>query len=248
MDESFENEVADNVRRVIQDHSLKLQSRQWLASASKYGYTYNFKWLGTTVVQLPADLICVQEIIWDYKPDLIVETGIARAGSASFYTSLLALLELNGHVQNARYVGIDVEIREHARVALSKEPILRKYATAIEGSSIDPEVVKAVSIVASEHSRVIVVLDSSHTHSHVYSELRAYAALVPKGGYIVVFDTSIEWDSEAKWGNRPWGPGDSPSTALDLFLKEYPNFVRDRELSDKGLISVIEGGVIRRTA
>jgi cephalosporin hydroxylase len=185
-------------------------------------------------------MIGVQEIVWRVKPSLIIETGIAHGGSLVFSASLLALLGGNRLV-----VGIDVDIRAHNRAAIEQHPMADRIKM-IQGSSVDPEVVDQVSELAQSHSTVLVLLDSNHTHSHVLRELRAYAPLVSVGSYVVVFDTLIEDMPADLIGDRPWGPGNSPKTAVHSYLTEDERFVIDRDMEAKLLITVAPDGWLRR--
>src|SRR5205814_1257812 len=157
------------------DGELSTTSLDWLAKSSPHQYTYHFKWLGRPIIQLPQDVLAMQELIWEIKPDAIVETGIARGGSMIFYASMLHMLDAGGVV-----VGIDIDIRPHNRAAIEAHPMAR-YVRMVEGSSIDPDVVAQVRALVADRKRVLVVLDSMHTHAHVLDELRAYSPLVTAG-------------------------------------------------------------------
>lgn len=221
------------------DETLAAAAREFVVRSCEHRYSYNFSWLGRPIIQYPQDLIALQEIIWADKPDLIVETGIAHGGSAIFYASLLQLLGGDGRV-----VAIDIDIRRHNREAIERHPVAGRIVL-LEGSSVDPQIVDAVRDQARGRSRVMVVLDSLHTHEHVRAELAAYAPLVRRGAHLVVLDTVIEQLPERVIGDRPWGPGDNPLTAVQEFLRSNDRFVRDREIEDKLLISVAPSGYLR---
>lgn len=207
--------------------------------SAPYRYTYNFRWLGRPVIQFPQDLVALQEVVWETKPEVVVETGIAHGGSAVFYASLLELL---GGDREA--IGVDIDIRAHNREAIEGHPLAKRIAM-IEGSSIDPATVERVCERV-RGRRTMVVLDSNHTHEHVLRELELYAPLVTKGCYLVVLDTIVERMPKALHAERQWGPGDNPMTALDAFLTRNDAFEIDREYDDKLLFTVAPRGYLRR--
>lgn len=221
------------------DETLAAAAREFMVRSCEHRYSYNFTWLGRPIIQYPQDLMALQEIIWADQPDLIVETGIAHGGSAIFYASLLQLLGGDGRV-----VAIDIDIRRHNLEAIERHPLAERIVL-LEGSSVAPEIVAAVQAQARGRSRVMVVLDSLHTHEHVRAELAAYSPLVRRGGHLVVLDTVIDQLPERVIGDRPWGPGDNPMTAVQEFLRSNSRFVRDREVEDKLLISVAPSGYLR---
>lgn len=237
--DDFEALRCRTVAGMADDKQLQQITREWFAKASKHYYSYHFNWLGRPIIQFPQDLIALQEIVWDTKPDLIVETGVARGGSLVFYASLLELVGGDGLV-----VGIDVDFRPHNRAALASHPLSRRIEV-LDGSSTDTAIVEAVRRRAATRPRVLVVLDSLHTHDHVLGELRAYAPLVRPPSYLVVLDTIIEDMAADFSADRPWGPGDNPKTAIAAFLAETDRFEVDRELEAKLLISVAPGGYLR---
>ena len=212
---------------------------------SEANYVFNFFWLGVPIIQLPQDLQALQEIIWDVKPDLIIETGIAWGGSLVFSASMLAILEACGVIENGRVFGIDIEIREHNKAAILAHPLGRKI-TILEGSSIDEKIVARVKSFARKRKRVMVCLDSNHTHDHVLAELRAYAPLVSVGSYCMVGDTAIEDAPEGTVEGRPWGRGNNPKTAVRAFLKENDDFVIDKTIDSKLIITGSQDGYLKR--
>lgn len=239
MDERFEREKRENIRRLGASESLRALSVEWLTKVSELKYSYNFTWMGLPIIQFPQDILAMQEIVWEVRPDLIIETGIARGGSLIFWASLLELLGGDGRV-----LGIDVEIRSHNRAAIEQHPLARRI-TMIEGSSVDAGVVARAAAMASESRRVLVALDAMHTHDHVLRELQLYSPLVTAGSYLVVFDTIIEHMPPGFFRDRPWGKGNNPLTAIQEFLKTTDRFVSDRQISDKLLITVAPDGYLR---
>lgn len=208
-------------------------------------YAYNFFWLGVPIIQVPQDLHALQEIIWEVKPDLIIETGIAYGGSLIFSASMLAILEVCGKIKKGEVVGIDIEIRPHNRKAILAHPLSNKIMM-LEGSSIDDKIIARVREIAKVKEKILVCLDSNHTHEHVLAELRAYAPLVSVGSYIIVGDTGIEDLPEGTTSNRPWGKGNNPKTAVWEFLKENSNFEIDKTIDSKLILTGSPDGYLRR--
>ena len=238
--EEFEEEVRMNIAGLKGDLDLQALSRVWVREVSPHKYAYNFKWMGRPIIQFPQDMMAMQEILWDVKPDLVIEAGIAHGGSILYYASILELL---GH---GEVIGIDVDIRAHNRAAIEAHP-MSKRVRLIEGSSTAQEVIEKVRGLA-QGKRVVVVLDSNHTHDHVLAELLAYAPLVCVGGYCVVMDTLIEDMPNRFFGDRPWGHGNNPKTAVHQFLSSHPGFEIDKDIDHKLLISVAPDGYLRRVA
>ncbi|WP_428300440.1 cephalosporin hydroxylase family protein, partial [Hydrogenophaga sp.] len=199
------------------------QTTSWINQAAAHRYTYLFSWLDRPIIQFPQDMVAMQELIWQIKPDLIIETGIAHGGSLVFSASMLAQLDMcdaieagisfNPKESTRKVLGIDIDIRAHNRAAIEAHPMASRIQM-IQGSSIAPEIIAQVRAVAADHSRVLVCLDSNHTHDHVLAELEAYAPLVSAGSYCVVFDTIIEDMPADMFPDRPWGPGNNPKTAV----------------------------------
>ena len=208
-------------------------------------YSYNFTWLGRPVIQYPQDIVAVQELIWSIQPDLIIETGIAHGGSLIFSASMLELNAACGGPQDAEVLGLDIDIREHNREAIESHPMFKRISM-IQGSSIDLKVVDLVHQKAANKERILVCLDSNHTHDHVLAELEAYAPLVTPGSYCVVFDTIIEDLPGGMFPDRPWGPGNNPKTAVWEYLKTHPEFQIDQSIQNKLLITVAPDGYLRR--
>ncbi|MCD4743173.1 MAG: cephalosporin hydroxylase family protein [Desulfobacteraceae bacterium] len=203
-------------------------------------YSYNFSWMGRPIIQFPQDMIAMQEIIWQVKPDLIIETGIAHGGSLIFSASMLELLGNDGQV-----LGIDIDIREHNLKEIEKHPMF-KCITMLEGSSIDERIVRQVHEFAKGKKTILVCLDSMHTHDHVLKELELYSPLVTKGSYLVVFDTIIEDLPDDCFSDRPWGKGNNPKTAVWEYLKTHAEFEIDKQIENQLLITVAPDGYLKR--
>jgi len=211
----------------------------------KAKYTYNFFWLGVPIIQTPQDIQALQEIIWETNPSLIIETGIAHGGSLIFSASMLAILEMCGKIQDGRVIGIDIDIRSHNKKAILNHPLSNRI-TMIEGSSIDSTIIKQVKSLSHKKDSVMVCLDSNHTHDHVLAELRAYAPLVSVGNYCVVGDTVIDDLPDDTNFNRPWGQGNNPKTAMWEYLKDNNNFIIDKTISSKLILTNIVDGYLKR--
>jgi cephalosporin hydroxylase len=208
-------------------------------------YSYNFSWLGRPIIQYPQDIVAMQELIWSVQPDLIIETGIAHGGSLILSASMLELNAACGGHQDAEVVGVDIDIRAHNREAIEAHPMFKRISM-IQGSSIAPETVEQIRSKAAGKRQVLAFLDSHHTHEHVLAELTAYAPLTTVGSYCVVFDTMIESMPADLFGDRPWGPGNNPRTAVWEFLKSHPEFGIDKSLQHKLLITVAPDGYLKR--
>jgi cephalosporin hydroxylase len=218
-------------------------------------YSYNFSWLGRPIIQYPQDMIAMQEIIWEVKPDLIIETGIAHGGSLVMSASMLSTLDycdavaagtvLDPKVSKRRVLGLDIDIREHNRKAIEAHPMALKI-DMIQGSSIAPEVIAEVHNRAKNYECILVCLDSNHTHEHVLAELKAYASLVSVGSYCCVFDTIIEDLPGDMFPDRPWGKGNNPKTAVREYLKSHKEFEIDKSIQNKLLITVAPDGYLKR--
>ncbi len=255
--DEFEQQVKLNIKRLSEDPSLKRLSNQWIEAIVPHKYTYNFKWLGRPIIQIPQDMVAVQELIWRVMPDLIIETGIAHGGSLVLSASILAMLDYQEAVfegvtldpakPRRRVLGVDIDIREHNREAIENHA-MKDRINMIEGSSTDPDVVARVSYFATNFDRVMVFLDSNHSHEHVLSELEAYAGLTSVGSYCVVFDTVIAETSNKHYSSRPWGHGDNPKTATRQFLATNSQFVVDKEIDSKLQLSVAPGGFLRKVS
>lgn len=245
--ESFQKERHANIIR--QRDSLEAQqiAQQWTEHPDLRKYSYNFNWLGRPVIQYPQDLIAMQEVIFTVQPDCIIETGIAHGGSLIFYASLLELNALCGGHQHACVYGIDIDIRTHNWKAIESHPIYkRERIHIVQGSSIDPCIIDQIHQAASRYNTILVVLDSNHTHAHVFAELEAYASLVTPGSYCVVFDTIVARMPENAYLNRPWNRDDNPMTAVRAWLPQHLEFEIDTEIDSKLLISMAPNGYLRR--
>ncbi len=251
----FQREVAARIAANATNSDLYETAAAFMRASISQKYSYNFSWLGCPIIQYPQDIVAVQELIWSIKPDLIIEAGIAHGGSVVFSASMLALLDVCDAIQSGqkldprisprKVLGLDIDIRAPNRAAIEAHPMASRIQM-IEGSSIAPEVIEQVQEVAAQHSRVLVCLDSNHTHAHVLAELEAYAPLTSKGSYCVVYDTIVEDMPKEMFPDRPWGPEDNPKTAVWKYLETHPEFEIDKSIQNKLLITVAPDGYLRR--
>jgi cephalosporin hydroxylase len=240
--EKFNFEKENNIKKQSEKRSLGID---FINKTVDTQYTYNFSWLGRPIIQLPQDMIAIQELIWKTKPDLIIETGIAHGGSLIFTASMLMLLETCGEIENGKILGIDIDIREHNKKAIKDHPMIKKI-TMFEGSSTSEEMIDSVKNFAKESKNVMLILDSNHTHDHVLAELNAYADLVGKDNYCIVFDTIIEDMPENSFPDRPWDIGNNPKTAVKKYLESNPNFEVDKNIQNQQLITSAPDGYLKR--
>lgn len=235
----FKKEKEENIKLQGENKSLNSAAREFLKESVKTNYSYNFSWMGRPIIQYPQDMIAMQEIIWEVKPDLIIETGIAHGGSLIYYASLLEL------IGNGEVLGIDIDIRSHNRKEIENHPMYKRIKL-IEGSSVSDEVLLKVIEHLKDKKKIMVALDSNHTHEHVAVELKLYSPFVTKDSYLVVFDTLIEDMPENFYSDRSWSVGDNPKTAVQEFLKSNDNFEIQSSMDNKLLISVSPNGYLKR--
>ena len=222
------------------DAALFDKSRDLLVEADKYRYSYLWTWLGVPIIQMPADIVAMQEVIWRCKPDIIVETGVARGGSLIFFASMLQL------IGKGKVIGVDIDIRAHNRDTIEKHPIAERISL-IEGSSIADGTLKKVRGGFPEGASVMVVLDSDHSRDHVLAELRAYGPLVTKGQYLIVADTMLghlKSHQTPTARSKIWPRGDEPLAALNEYLNECDRFAPDEEINSKMIMSSSPGGYL----
>ena len=264
---SFDEEVRQRIVENAGNETMMASAQAFIRASIIPKYSYNFSWLGRPIIQYPQDMVAIQELIWRIKPDLIIETGIAHGGSLILSASMLALLDycdaadtgqvLAPAISRRRVLGLDIDIRAHNRAAIGAHPLAHKIEM-IQGSSIAPEMIAQVYELAKGYERILVCLDSNHTHDHVLAELEAYAPLTSKGSYCVIFDTIVEDMPDDMFSNRPWGKGNNPKTAVWEYLKrlrkegrksmdgEPLHFEIDKMIEKKLLITVAPDGYLKR--
>ncbi len=253
--EVFEQERISNVNLMSLDIDLKDATARWMEHANIRRYSYQFDWLGRPIIQYPQDVVAMQELIWNVKPDLIIETGIAHGGSLVMSASMLALLDMSDAIETGesidprqskrKVLGIDIDIRSHNKNAILNHPMASRIQM-IEGSSISTDVINQVREFAKDYRRILICLDSNHTHDHVLAELEAYAQLTSVDSYCVVFDTVVEDMPASMFPDRPWAPGNNPKTAVWQYLKNHPQFVIDKNIEHKLMITVAPDGYLKR--
>lgn len=254
-EEQFAQERHDRLTAYAKDKPFQQLSRQWLQESMAKKYVYNFDWLGRPIIQYPQDMVGVQQLIWQLRPDLIIETGIAHGGSLVLSASMLALLDMCDAIEagttldprrsTRKVIGIDIDIRQHNRTAIEAHPMSSRIQM-FQGSSVADEVVQQVHTAAHGYRTVLVMLDSMHTHDHVLSELKAYAPLVTAGSYCVVFDTFVDDMPPRFFSDRPWDVGNNPKTAARQWLAEHPEFELDTLMEQRLQVTVAPQGFMRR--
>ncbi len=238
--EKFYSEKKNNIQSQGKDISLSNASVQFMNESIRTKYSYNFSWMGRPIIAYPQDMIAMQEIIWEIKPDLIIETGVAHGGSIVYYASLLELIGEDGLV-----VGIDIDIRKHNRELIENHPMMKRIQL-IEGSSVSDEVYNQVKQIVTRKQKVMICLDSNHSHDHVLQELELYAPLTTIGSYCVVFDTIVEDLPKGFYFDRPWDVGSNPKTAVFQYLKNNKDFEVDKMIDNKLMVSVAPDGFLRK--
>jgi cephalosporin hydroxylase len=251
----FLDDCAREIAAQGSDAQLQALTRSWFNAANANKYSYHFSWLGRPIIQYPQDIVAFQELVWQVRPDVIVETGIAHGGSLILSASLLAMLDLCEAVEKGKLldprkpkrkvIGIDIDIREHNREAITAHPMAQRI-TMLQGSSVDQVIIERVRSAVADAETVLVALDSNHTHAHVLAELYAYAPMVTQNSYCVVFDTVIEDLADDMFADRPWSRGNNAKTAVHEFLKSTNNFQIDKTIENKLLITVAPDGFLKR--
>lgn len=253
----FQKEVAVRIAANGKNHELNKTAAAFMRATIKQRYSYNFSWQGRPIIQYPQDIVAIQELVWSIRPDLIIESGIAHGGSLILSASMLALLDLCDAIATGdkfeprssrrKVLGIDIDIRDHNREAIEAHPMASRIQM-IQGSSVAPDIVDRVRAIASNYERIMVCLDSNHTHDHVLAELQAYAPLTTRGSYCVVFDTVVNDLPDELFTDRPWGSSNNPKTAVREYLETHPEFEIDKAIQDKLLLTVAPDGYLRRVA
>lgn len=235
----FEEDKRTHAAEMAEDGTLKRSAMDVVVQSDQHNWSYQWSWLGVPIIQMPPDIVATQEVIWETRPQVIIETGVARGGSLILYASILEL------IGEGRVIGIDIDIRPHNRDSIESHP-LSKRIDLVQGSSIAPALVDRIAGEIDGAERVMVILDSNHTHEHVLEELRLYAPLVTPDQFLIVADTVVEDIPAQEHRPRPWGPGNNPGTALTEFLDQNSDFIRDPFVNAKLLITSSPGGYLRR--
>ena len=254
-DDEIKNFYSKREKRIIGNSEHFNSFNKVVEELTKIDYEYNFDSLGRPIIQMPQDIVCMQELIWKVKPDLIIETGIAHGGSLILSASMLALLDICEAIENKnnidpaksdrKVIGIDIDIRPHNKKEIEDHPMSSRIQM-IQGSSIDSLIIDQVTKISNNYKRILICLDSNHTHDHVLSELNAYAPLTSVDSYCVVFDSNIEDLPDSLFTNRPWKKGNNPKTAIWEYLKSHPEFQIDESIQNKLLITVAPDGYLKK--
>ena len=251
----FKAKRSEQIQKLGENEAIAELTNSWMNAANQLKYSYHYEWQGRPIIQYPQDIVAMQELIWEVKPDLIIETGIAHGGSLVFSASMLALLDISDAIESGsslnpgktkrKVLGIDIDIRPHNREAIEAHPMSSRIHM-IQGSSIACSVIDQVKDIAKSYESVMVCLDSNHTHDHVLAELKAYAPLTSVSSYCVVFDTIIEDMPTDMFPSRPWSRGNNPKTAVWEYLKNHPEFKVDKNIQHKLLVTVAPDGYLKR--
>lgn len=240
--EEFRGLQKQSAKEMAADSKLTEDSRDLLFRADQHRWIHQGTWLGEPVLNLPQDMFALQEIIFKTRPEYIIEIGVAWGGSLLFYSTLLEVLG------GGEIIGVDIFIPDDLKQRLNSHGKLSERIHLINGSSVEQDTVDKVKAITGDSRKTMILLDSNHTHEHVYKELQLYAPLVEKGYYLICGDTIVEDIPEQNYRDRPWGPGDNPKTALNAFMKETNRFEVDSELENKLLFSCNPGGYLRCVA
>ena len=238
--QKFKEAVKQNIVEQSSDADLLALGKTWVRETMNKKFIYNFTWMGRPIIQHPHDTMALQELIWQIKPDLIIETGIAHGGSVIFSASMLELLGGEGKV-----IAIDIDIRKHNRDEIEDHPMFKRI-DLVEGSSVDVETLAKVKDLAKGRKNIMVILDSNHTHEHVMKELELYSPFVSLNSYLVVFDTWVEDVPENYYPDRQWDKGDNPKTAVWEFISKNKNFIIDKSIEHKLVITLAPDGFLKR--
>ncbi len=237
---AFQAKVRAQAKALGRDQTVFRAAVETLYAADAYDYSYLWTWMGVPIIQLPADVMATQEVIWATKPTVIIETGVARGGSVLFMASLLEL------VGNGQVIGVDIDIRAHNRETIERHSMAKRI-TLIEGPSTDPATLAKVEAAIPDGASVMVVLDSDHSRDHVLAELRSYGRMVTKGCYLVVADTILghfNADQTPRNRSKVWLSGNEPLSALQTFLDETDRFEVDPMINGKLILASSPGGYL----
>ena len=238
-DSKFQLDRETNIKNLKSNQALKKERDSFFQNLVDAKYSYNFDWMGVPIIQMPGDLVVFQEIAYKLKPDVVIECGVARGGSILFWASMLELFNKDGIV-----VGVDIEIKDHTKQAIN-ESMFKDRINLIEGDSTAISTLNKVKSFVQNDKKVMVIFDSNHTEEHVLNELELYSPLVSVDSYLIVLDTVIEKLRIEK--DRPWGPGNSPMTAVQKFMRDKSNrYLQDFDLENKSFLTVAPNDFYKR--
>jgi cephalosporin hydroxylase len=218
-------------------------SLKFINDIDDYDYNYLWTWFGVPIIQLPADIIVNQEVIFNTKPDVIIETGIARGGSLIFYASILKLIK-----KKFKVIGIDINLKKHNRKSI-KQSIFSRYIKLIDGSSVDINTISKIKKMIKKNDKILVILDSNHSKEHVYEECKLYSTLVTKNSYLIVTDTILGFMSKKQTPTKRsdiWYKGNEPMSAVKKFLKKNKSFRIDKSLNGKLIFASSYNGYLKK--
>lgn len=234
----LKNSNEEHVVDLYSKEGLEMLSNLWVKVATEYKLMYEINWLGRPIIQFGSDMIMLQQLLWEVRPDVLIETGIAHGGSLIYTASLFELMGNDGRV-----IGIDVEIRPHNKIAIEQHTLYNRIEM-IEGSSIDQKTIEALENILDKDKKIVVMLDSNHSKSHVLAELELYSKYVAVGSYIIVQDGAQEWVADIPRGKPEW-KDDNPLQAIKEFLKINSDFVIDERFTRLG-ITCSPNGYLKR--
>jgi cephalosporin hydroxylase len=237
--EKFEEMRHESAAAMSQDKELLNRAKDVLIAADQYHWIHQTTWFGEPILNLPQDMFAIQGIIYKTRPRFIIELGVAWGGSLLFYSTLLTVLG------GETVIGVDIFIPDDLRTRLSSHGGISERIHLIAGSSVEADTLSHIKTIVKSCPDVLVLLDSHHSHDHVLSELRLYAPFVGNGHYLVCGDTIVESMPRRDHRPRPWGPGNSPKTALETFMKETDRFVIDDDVDRSLLFTCNPGGYLR---
>lgn len=235
----FSEELSAHAKKMREDEVLRRDALDVLARADRYKWIHQTTWFGEPILNIPHDLFALQEIIYRTRPDFIIEIGVAWGGSLLYYSTLMEALG------GKKIIGVDIYIPDDLRERIGSYGRLSERIELVAGSSVERGTVEIIRNIIGESKKVLVILDSHHTHDHVLKELNIYSEFISCGNYLICADTVVEDLPVQTHRKREWGPGNSPKTALNDFLALNSRFEIDYELENKLLFSCNPGGYIR---
>ena len=221
------------------DQNLQNDAKNVLIKADEHRWIHQGSWLGEPLLNLPQDMVALQDIIWRTKPDFIIEVGVAWGGGILFEAMLL------DYIDGKKVIGLDIFIPSDLRKRIMNHKKLSDRIELVEGDSTSEETIRKVKTILNGSKKVLVILDSYHTHDHVMNELKTFSQFVGKGHYLICGDTIVEHVPIQKHRPRPWGPGNNPGTAVRQFLVENDSFEIDEDLEKKLLLTCHPGGYLK---
>jgi cephalosporin hydroxylase len=235
----FNDHLKNSANEMNNDKQLKQDALQLIAKADEYNWLHQTTWFGEPIINLPQDMFALQEIIFKTRPEYIIELGVAWGGQLLFFSTIMEILG------GKKIIGVDIFIPDDLKERLYSNKKLSNRIELITGSSIEEESINKIKKIVGHSKKVLVILDSHHTHDHVLKELNIYEQFVGKGYYLLCADTIVELIPKNKYRPRDWGPGNNPMSALEEFRKINDRFVSDTEIENKLLLSCNYTGYLK---